>query len=474
MCDVARGLEHIHSHGFIHCDLTPKNVFLTKDLRAKIGDLGAAKLSEGKDLTDCAPGTPGYMGPEAKRPECRYNEKLDIYSFGCVVLYTFTGTEEDIDDIEKWLKCISQSVDLQELARQCLQHDSQNRPNTGEVYKRLCHIKKKSTTPNADVKPQQNSTIVKEVQIKAIKIGSTCSSVTEIFNLLMSHSFFLDDIIIVKHVNKPYAKSCLNNIVSMQLSGNITDGDLVKSKYINLLIDTSCTALPEIMVMIKNADKQFSIKQSQIAFPEESIAVNHSGICGFNEPFSKNIVTAKPCTTEICYDETDMAVAMLSLCVYRFFWLFYSPEPLLYLASFDDTSGKQRCVTRRCKDYLLPLEHNVCIESGISIDEVVASPCQDHLSSAEHNARVESNTFRDEIDVSSCQECPLPVKHNACIESDISREDEVFASSNFVMHESRSDSKSPFDNIMSLLKRPCLLFLVGCFILFLGFIFFLF
>ena len=135
--DIAKGLEHLHSFGYIHCDLTPNNILLTKDSRAKIGDVGATKLSLGEHLTDPAPGAVGYMGPEAKKgSNCSYNEKLDVYSFGCIVLFTLTEIEWT-DNIREWIERVSPWPLLQKLAKQCLDDDPQKRPSAGQISELL-------------------------------------------------------------------------------------------------------------------------------------------------------------------------------------------------------------------------------------------------------------------------------------------------------------------------------------------------
>ena len=132
--DIAKGLEYMHSNGFIHCDLSPNNILLTESFNAKIGDFGVTK--QGKNFTDLAPGRLGYMGPEAKGSVSSYGKKLDIYSFGCIVLFTITG-KECTDSIEEWLKLISPWPLLKKLAKECLQDDPQKRPTAGEICEQL-------------------------------------------------------------------------------------------------------------------------------------------------------------------------------------------------------------------------------------------------------------------------------------------------------------------------------------------------
>ena len=88
--DVIIGLQFLHERAFpiLHRDLTANNVLLTEDLRAKISDLGMARILPDDHLGKLtkAPGNICYMPPEAS--EDVYNAKLDIFSFGALILHT--------------------------------------------------------------------------------------------------------------------------------------------------------------------------------------------------------------------------------------------------------------------------------------------------------------------------------------------------------------------------------------------------
>ena len=95
--DVALGIRYLHSHHppIIHRDLSSNNVLISKGMEGKIGDLGTARLvdprMQSRRMTK-APGTVDFMPPEAlaESENIRYDRTLDVFSFGCVMLHTFS------------------------------------------------------------------------------------------------------------------------------------------------------------------------------------------------------------------------------------------------------------------------------------------------------------------------------------------------------------------------------------------------
>jgi NIMA (never in mitosis gene a)-related kinase len=82
---MCQGLQYLHANRILHRDIKTINMFLTKEERVKIGDLGVAKmLNETSNMAQTVVGTPYYLSPELCE-EKPYNNKSDIWSLGCVL-----------------------------------------------------------------------------------------------------------------------------------------------------------------------------------------------------------------------------------------------------------------------------------------------------------------------------------------------------------------------------------------------------
>ena len=141
--DVACALCYLHSlpEPIIHRDVSSANVLLNSTKEgwvAKLGDYGSANFQA--KLQTVGPGCPVYAAPEASRPE-EQGPKMDVYSYGVLVLEMCTGTLPDPCD----LPVIQQAVhswrqpkrQLGGLACQCTLQSSDRRPHMRNVVTQL-------------------------------------------------------------------------------------------------------------------------------------------------------------------------------------------------------------------------------------------------------------------------------------------------------------------------------------------------
>ncbi|GKV23395.1 hypothetical protein SLEP1_g33130 [Rubroshorea leprosula] len=166
--EIANGLAYLHGgcrQKIIHLDIKPQNILLDENFNAKVSDFGLSKLV-GRDQSQIVTtmrGTPGYMAPEWLNSVI--TEKVDVYSFGIVVLEILCGRknvdrslpEEDghlvslfkrkvedgqfLDLVDKYNEEMQSNaaevVEMMKVAAWCLQGEYAKRPSMSIMVKFL-------------------------------------------------------------------------------------------------------------------------------------------------------------------------------------------------------------------------------------------------------------------------------------------------------------------------------------------------
>lgn len=99
--DLCSILEYIHQNKFIHRDLKPENLMVDKTGKIFLIDFGIAKVCTTEDYTRTrAKGTVNYLAPECLDPAdigddeqiiSQITTKIDVWAFGCIVSWLFSG-----------------------------------------------------------------------------------------------------------------------------------------------------------------------------------------------------------------------------------------------------------------------------------------------------------------------------------------------------------------------------------------------
>ena len=165
LLDVSLGLYFLHNRTppIIHRDLTANNVLLTESMRAKIADLGVAKIvninrAQMSMRMTATPGTPCYMPPEAFIAKPVYDAKLDVFSMGNLIVHVsiqewpiplmemFCPDPDhpgrliavtEVDRRADYLDRMGKGHPLTALATRCFQNDPRLRPTTSEIVQEV-------------------------------------------------------------------------------------------------------------------------------------------------------------------------------------------------------------------------------------------------------------------------------------------------------------------------------------------------
>ena len=186
--DITLALIYLHSNGLIHRDLTGNNVLMIAGTRAKVTDFGMSKLANVNPrmtaLTLC-PGNVLYMSPEALDETQSYTDKLDIFSFGVIIIQILTRqlpnptdrfrtlhvaqVEEEVrvlvPEVERrrdHLDMIPETHPLKPLSLQCLKKKESDRPSALHLSERLSELKRSSHYRSS--MSQQNRSIERLVE----------------------------------------------------------------------------------------------------------------------------------------------------------------------------------------------------------------------------------------------------------------------------------------------------------------------
>ena len=167
LLDTVRGLCYLHNQKpepLVHHDLTPNNILMNiTTFQSKLADFGMTRSVPLAKLTreSSTKGTCVFMPPEALCTPRRFNEKLDVFSFGVCLAYILSHTWPNPDHPTITVK--GKIIALSEYRRRqaqfqkfnqreqelflpiikrCLEDDMVNRPSSATILSELKRISK--------------------------------------------------------------------------------------------------------------------------------------------------------------------------------------------------------------------------------------------------------------------------------------------------------------------------------------------
>ena len=145
---IASAIEYMHDRNLIHRDIKCENIIFANG-EYKLTDFGLAREEDPNTrMTVC--GTPVAMAPDLYSKE-KYNEKVDIYSFGIVLYQLFTEREPYAEEIKKF--------DSQKILYNIVNHNLRPTIPSDMVDSPICKLIKQCWDKSPNIRPDIKSVI---------------------------------------------------------------------------------------------------------------------------------------------------------------------------------------------------------------------------------------------------------------------------------------------------------------------------
>ena len=140
--DMTSGIAYLHQirpRPYVHGDIRPSNILVTRDMKVKVGDLGAAHLIESS--LSAGPLSPPYLAPErAPRPDgtaASSTLSSDVYSVGVSLIEIFTGVGPVLEMRQTQLDALANRPNLMGLCSRLIDEDPANRMSAQICFETL-------------------------------------------------------------------------------------------------------------------------------------------------------------------------------------------------------------------------------------------------------------------------------------------------------------------------------------------------
>jgi len=145
--EIAKGLQYIHDAGLIHTNLHSRNVLISHDEHAKVGDYICPQVisSSGEIPSKDIP----YLPPEAIKDKSLCNELSDVYSLGVLFLQLSTQNIPEPTDNTELSKLLKRKEEMAEIKHhplsliiyKCISNIKPVRPSITQVLEQIITAK---------------------------------------------------------------------------------------------------------------------------------------------------------------------------------------------------------------------------------------------------------------------------------------------------------------------------------------------
>ena len=140
--DMTSGISYLHQirpRPYVHSDIRPSNILVSRDMKAKVSDLGAAHIIESS--LSVGPVSQQYLAPErmprSDRTASSSTVSSDVYSLGVSLIEIFTGATPVPEMRQTQLDALASRSNLLRLCSRLIDDEPAKRTSAQSCFETL-------------------------------------------------------------------------------------------------------------------------------------------------------------------------------------------------------------------------------------------------------------------------------------------------------------------------------------------------